>query len=359
MSRSVQIIAEAGVNHNGDRKLAMALVEAAAASGADFVKFQSFDPSALVTPDAAKAPYQRAGADGAESQEPMLNRLVLSKPDQGAVAGHCRECGIGFLSTPFDLQSLAFLVDRLKVPALKLSSGSLTNGPLLLAAARTGLPLILSTGMATMDEISEALNLLAFGWLSRGEPDGRTVIRAAGDSPEGRDSLRRNVTLLHCTTAYPAPFDQVNLRAMDAMRKAFGLRIGYSDHTEGIAVSIAAAALGAVVIEKHLTLDRSLPGPDHAASVEPDEMKALVRGVRLVSQALGSAAKSPVPAEAANSRVVRQSLVTLAPVAAGAVFTRENLGVKRPGTGVSPMEYWDRLGTPAPRDYTANELIDP
>jgi len=351
---SVTIIAEAGVNHDGDLDRALALIDAAAASGADVVKFQTFRAAALVTGGAPKADYQKRTTDGAESQLAMLQRLELGRDAHLRLLDRCGQRNIAFLSTPFDRDSLLFLTDELGCRTLKFSSGDLTNGPLLHLAASRGATVILSTGMATLDEVADALGVLALGYLGR-SPAGADLARAR---VEGADQLAGRVTLMHCTTEYPAPVAEVNLRAMQTLRDTFGLPVGYSDHTEGIAVSLAASALGAVMIEKHFTLDSTLPGPDHKASIEPDQLAALVRGVADVMLSLGSPAKGPTPSERANMAVARKSLVALRPIAAGQPFDETNLGVMRPGTGASPMQWWGRLGQPAARAYAIGEVIE-
>lgn len=354
----VFVVAEAGVNHNGSVARALELIDRAAAAGADAVKFQTFKAERIASRFAGKAVYQKRTTSASESQLDMLRRLELGEAAHRRLAARCRARRIVFLSTPFDRGSLRFLTAGLKVPLLKLPSGELTNGPFLLDAARARTPVVLSTGMADLREIEEALGVLAYGYLnSRVAPASRAAFRAAYADPRGRAALRGRVTLLHCTTEYPAPLADVHLRAMGVLAAAFGLPVGYSDHTEGIAVSIAAAALGAVYIEKHFTLDRRLPGPDHKASLEPDELAALVRGVRAASAALGRPRKEPAPSERKNIRVARKSLVAARAIRRGERFTEGNLAVKRPGGGLSPMLYWDRLGRPAGRDYAADEPI--
>ncbi|MDB5866723.1 MAG: N-acetylneuraminate synthase [Betaproteobacteria bacterium] len=358
MSR-VYVIAEAGVNHNGSLELALQLVDAAAAAGADAVKFQTFTADTLVSRSAPKAAYQIATTNEDESQHAMIRKLELAHADHAALVERCKVCGIDFLSTPFDPVSLDFLVHELGVERLKFSSGDLTNAPLLLRAARTGLPVILSTGMSVLGEVETALAVLAFGYT---EPD-RTPSKAdcalAYASAAGRDALRDKVTLLHCTTEYPAAYADINLNSMATLRNAFGLSTGYSDHSPGIAVPIAAIALGASVLEKHFTLDRSLPGPDHKASLDLDALSLMVEAVRQVELALGSAVKAPAACELANIPVARKSLVAAADIRKGDVFTAENLTVKRPGDGVSPVEYWDWLGRVAQRDYRRDEKVEP
>lgn len=358
MNDTVYIIAEAGVNHNGELQRALALVDAAAAAGADAVKFQTFNPKALVTASARQADYQIRNDGDAGSQLAMLERLALTPDDHHVLMAHCATRNIQFLSSPFDSASASFLMDVLKLPRIKLGSGELTNGPLLLQLARGNRDLILSTGMATLDEIREALGVLAFGYLQQGEPPGRAALLAALAHPDALTVLKRRVTLLHCTTEYPCPLDQVNLRAMDTLADTFDLKVGYSDHTLGIQVSVAAAARGACLLEKHFTLDRALPGPDHAASLEPDELTALVNAVRQVSQALGNGIKAPAAVELKNATVARKSLIAARAISKGEHFSADNLTIKRPGSGRSPLDYWDLLDRAASRDYDPDEIIE-
>lgn len=352
----VTIIAEAGVNHNGSLERALEMVDVAAAAGADVVKFQTFNASALVTANAPKADYQKVTTDSAESQLDMLRGLELDAEAHRVLISRCAEKSIEFLSTPFDLASLDLLVGELKLPRLKIGSGELTNAPLVHAAASKGLDIILSTGMATLDEVAGALGVLAHGYLGRPDPD-ENSFGAAYDSSEGQEVLKTHVMLLHCTSAYPTPDGDVNLGAMKTLGRAFGLPVGFSDHSEGITLSIAAVAAGAGMIEKHFTLDRSLPGPDHKASLEPSELAALVAGVRRVSTAMGDGEKVPRSIELATADVARKSLVAMSAIAAGDIFTPENLTVKRPGTGLSPSLYWSMLGTHAARPYETDDLI--
>jgi N-acetylneuraminate synthase len=351
------VIAEAGVNHNGSLDRALAMVDAAADARADAVKFQTFRASDLARGDAPAAPYQ-ARAAGAVSQRDLLRPLELDAAAHRRLLERCRERRIAFLSTPFDLASLRLLVDGLALDTIKLPSGELTNGPLLLAAARSGRQLLLSTGMAYLGEVEDALRILAFGFAGGGAAPSRGAFEDAYLGDAGQRALADRVILLHCTSDYPAPAAAVNLRAMDTLAGAFGLRVGLSDHTLGTAIPIAAAARGACVIEKHFTLDRRLPGPDHQASLEPAELAALVAGVRAVEQALGHPAKRPGPDELANRRIVRKSLVAARSIRRGEPFSEENLTAKRPGDGCSPMAYWDLLGRPASRDYACDAAID-
>lgn len=355
---SVYLIAEAGVNHNGSLDVALRLVDAAAEAGADAVKFQTFTADNLVRKSAPKAEYQVQTTGVSESQYEMLRRLELPRASHEALLERCTARNIDFLSTPFDEAGLDFLTDELGLKTIKLGSGEVTNGPLLLHAARKGVDVILSTGMSALGEVETALSCLAFGYIGNDEPPSLEAFLAAYASPEGQDAMRRKVTLLHCTTEYPAPFADVNLRSILTMKDAFGLRVGYSDHTEGIAVSIAAAALGASVIEKHFTLDRTLPGPDHRASLEPDELAELVRSVRQVEAALGSGVKTPSPSERENRMIVRKSLVAKRPIRKGERFTAENVTCKRPGGGVSPIAFWSVLERTADRNYDEDEVLD-
>ncbi|MGX4803493.1 N-acetylneuraminate synthase [Bradyrhizobium guangdongense] len=358
MSESVWIIAEAGVNHNGAIDRALQLVDVAADAGADAVKFQTFRADKLATARAAKADYQRTNTGESNSQLEMLRDLELSADDHRRIVERCRQKEIAFMSTAFDVESLLML-EGFNVPAIKIPSGDLTSADLLLSAARLRRKLIMSTGMATLGEIEEALGVVAFGLTMHRPPTRRADFQLAYLSAAGRDALRSNVTLLHCVTEYPAEPDIVNLRAMDTMASAFGLPVGYSDHTMGIEVSLAAVARGAKVIEKHFTLDRTLPGPDHAASLEPAELKRMVSGIRNIERALGSAIKGPVAAELRNRSVARRSLVAARRIAQGEVFAAEMISAKRPGDGLSPMEAWNLIGRRATRDYDPDEQIEP
>jgi N-acetylneuraminate synthase len=355
--KHIYIIAEAGVNHNGSLDLAQKLIDVAADAGADAVKFQTFKAEALVSASAPKAEYQKVTTSVDESQIDMLRKLELDEAEHQVLVEYCRVRGIQFLSTTFDEGSVDFLVKKIGVRIIKLPSGEITNAPLLLHAAWTRKPIILSTGMSTLTEIRTALGVLAFGYTRRKEKPSLTKFRDAFQSKSGQRALRENVTLLQCTTEYPAPFHEVNLRVMETMHTAFGLPVGLSDHSVGIAIPIAAAALGASVIEKHFTLDRKLPGPDHQASIEPDELRLMVKSIREVEDALGSARKAPAKVELKNLRIVRRSLVALKNIARGEQFTAENLGCKRPGTGVSPLKYWQMLGKKADKKYQRDEVI--
>lgn len=352
------IIAEAGVNHNGEEALAFQLVDAAHQAGADIVKFQTFKAKNLVTEQAKQAEYQVVNTHKEESQLAMLSRLELSYEVHHQLVKYCEFLGIEFLSTAFDSESLAFLVDDLGLKRLKLPSGELTNAPLVLEHARTGCDLIVSTGMATMAEIETALGVIAFGYTA--ESDAEPSLQAfqqAYASAEGQKKLQQKVTILHCTTEYPAPMQEINLRAMDTLGNAFNLPAGYSDHSEGIAIPIAAVARGAVMIEKHFTLDRNMEGPDHNASLEPDELKAMVKGIRQVEIALGSYVKTPTVSEVKNKSVVRKSIVAATDIEEGEELNTSNLTIKRPGSGLSPYRYWDLIGRKATKAYKLGELI--
>ncbi|CAI6084360.1 N-acetylneuraminate synthase [Cohnella sp. JJ-181] len=349
------IIAEAGVNHNGSLELAMDLIRAAADAGADAVKFQTFKADLLVTRTADRAAYQDRNTGDADTQYEMIRKLELSEADHLSLKAECAVRGIAFLSSPFDLASLRLLVEDVGVDRLKIPSGEITNAPLLLNAARSGLPIILSSGVCTMADIESALAWIAFGYRNEDGIPTEGAVMEAYASPEGQRLLREKVTLLHCTTEYPAPFDEVNLRVMDTFATAFGLSVGYSDHTQGIAIPIAAVARGATVIEKHFTLSRGLPGPDHQASLEPNELQAMVAAIRQVEQALGSAVKKPSRSESLNRNVIRKSLVAATDIRKGERFTVDNIGIKRPGGGLAPNRYWDLLGRKALRDYAADE----
>lgn len=327
----IQIIAEVGVNHNGDIDVAKLLIEKASAAGADYVKFQTFCTHELTVLDAPQATYQKQTAGEYVSQYEMLKALELSYEAHSILKAYCRQCGIGFLSTPFDLKSLAFL-DQFGIPFWKVPSGEITNYPYLVRMAKTGKRIILSTGMSTLQEIRDALQLL----------------RSHGSG---------EVTLLHCNTQYPTPFEDANLNAIQTLRERFGVPVGYSDHTTGIEVSVAAAALGATVLEKHFTLDRTMMGPDHCASLEPNELAMMIRMIRNIEKALGSPVKQPSPSEIENIGTVRKSIVAARVIQVGEQFTEENLTTKRPGNGLSPMLWPKIIGQIAPRSFQADEAI--
>lgn len=333
MNTHVTIIAEAGVNHNGDIGIAMKMIEVAASAGADYVKFQTFKTEKLVTADAPKAAYQEIQTGSGGNQFGMLKKLELDEQAHLLLMDHARKHGIRMISTPFDEES-ADLLNRLNVDLFKLGSGDLTNILLLRKLSSFGKPVILSTGMADLDEIRKAIAIVELKGLPRSK-----------------------ITLLHANTDYPTPYADVNLRAMKTMELEFGVAIGYSDHTQGIEVPVAAVALGATVIEKHFTLDRGMAGPDHQASLEPPELHALVKSIRNIELALGSPKKEPSPGERKNIPAARKSIVAACPIYKGERFTEQNLTVKRPGTGICPLRWDDIIGTFATRNYRTDELI--
>lgn len=345
------------MNHNGSIKMARQLIDVAAEAGADAVKFQTFKADKVVSKYAPKAAYQKQTTAKNESLLEMVRKLELDESAHRNLLEHCRRRGIEFLSTPFDFESVDLLARKLKLRRLKIPSGEITNGPYLLHVARTGKPVILSTGMSTLGEIEKALGVLAFGYLSKTNKPSLEKFQKAYASAKGRKVLREKVSLLHCTTEYPAPFDEVNLRAMETMHNAFGLPVGLSDHTTGIAVPIAAVAMGAAIIEKHFTLDRNLPGPDHKASLEPDELEAMITAIRNVELAFGQDQKRPTVSEMKNKDVARKSLVAATVIRRGEIFSPSNLTMKRPGKGISPMLYWTLIGKAAKKDYDTDETI--
>ncbi len=331
MTSKVLIIAEAGVNHNGSVELAKRLADEAKNAGADFVKYQTFIPEKIVAGDATMAEYQKKNIGKEESQLEMLSKLSLRFKEFEEVKTYCEKIGIGFLSTPFDFDSIVFL-NKLGLPFWKIPSGEVTNTPYLIKIAKTGKPVIMSTGMCNEEDIRFALNIL-------------------------KEYGSGEVTLLHCNTEYPTPFVDVNLKAMLTLKNSFKVRVGYSDHTQGIEIPIAAVALGAEVIEKHFTLDRNMEGPDHKASLEPGELKAMVKSIRHIEEALGSGEKVPSDSEKKNSVVVRKSIVAARDIKKGEAFSEENLTTKRPGNGISPKKWFEIMGKIATRDIFADELI--
>jgi len=333
MRQRTLIIAEAGVNHNGDMELAKKLIDIAAEAGADLVKFQTFNANRQVTQTAKKAGYQTKSTDGNETQHEMLRRLELTPEMHNELISHCASRSIGFFSTGFDIESVDLLVS-LGQHQFKIPSGEITNLPYLRHIGQLGKPVILSTGMATLGDIEAAIEAL-----------------------EQAGTTRVNLTLLHCTTEYPTPTAEVNLRAMQSIHSAFGVAVGYSDHTQGIEVAIAAVALGATVIEKHFTLDRNLPGPDHKASLEPAELKAMVTAIRNIEVALGDGIKRLTPGEAKNKPVTRKSLVASQAINAGELFSAQNVTAKRPGTGISPMRWDEIIGQAAFKEYDEDDLL--
>jgi N,N'-diacetyllegionaminate synthase len=329
---SVYVIAEAGINHNGSFELACRLIDVAKKAGADCVKFQTFISENFVSCLAQKAEYQKKTEGKSKTQLDMIRELELPFSDFRRLSEHCQSIGIQFLSTPFDLSSIAFL-DTLDMPFWKIPSGEVTDLPYLLAIAKTGKPAVMSTGMCKMEEIQAAMEALLVNGTSK-------------------------ITLLHCSTEYPTPFEDVNLRAMLTMQDCFGVDVGYSDHTVGIEVAVSAAAMGATMIEKHFTLDRNMEGPDHKASLEPDQLAAMVRSIRNIEIALGNGSKEPSTSEQRNINIVRKSIVARCPIHRGDVLTEDTITTKRPGNGISPMRWFDILGTKAVRDFHEDELIE-
>ncbi|HEX5329457.1 N-acetylneuraminate synthase [Sulfuricurvum sp.] len=330
---SIFIIAEAGVNHNGSLEIAKALIDVAAQSGADAVKFQTFKADKLVSKTAQKASYQKQTTDADESQYAMIKKLELDERAHHELIDYCAQKNILFLSTPFDHESIDLLAD-LGMEIFKIPSGEITNLPYLRHIGSLQKEVILSTGMATLDEIDAALH----------------VLNTAGTAKE-------RITVLHATTEYPCPMDEVNLRAMQTIRDTFDIRVGYSDHTRGIEIPIAAAAMGASVIEKHFTLDREMEGPDHKASLEPDELIAMVRSIRNIEKALGDGIKRPSPSELKNIPIARKSIVASRAIAEGERLSEENITIKRPGNGISPMRYDEIIGAVASKNYDEDEAI--
>ncbi|WP_420349575.1 N-acetylneuraminate synthase [Pelagibius sp.] len=358
MTESVYVIAEGGVNHNGSLQKAFEIVDAASYAGADAVKFQTFQADRLVTNTAGKAQYQERLTHAEETQFEMLRQLELSDGMHREIMARCASCGLDFLSTPFDGESLRYLIEDLGLRQIKVPSGEITNGPLLLQAAQRADRVILSTGMATLAEIETAVAVLVRGMV---DPNTHPVsLSEVLDcyAEHGTDPLKGRVSLLHCTSEYPAAMADVNLRAMDTLSQAFGLDFGLSDHTMGIAAPIAAVARGAILVEKHLTIDRNLPGPDHAASLEPAEMKDMVRSIREIEVALGDGRKRPKGTERANRAAIRKSIVASRLISAGESFTSENMVFKRPGIGLSPMHYWDLKGATASRAFAIDDPIE-
>lgn len=354
---SVLIIAEAGVNHNGEKEKAFALIDAAAKAGADAVKFQTFNAERLAAMTAPKAAYQNKTTDASQSQLEMLKQLELPVEWHKELQAHASAQNIQFISTAFDLDSLAFL-ETLNLPFYKIPSGEITNGPLLLAFARTRKKVILSTGMATLGEVEQALAILAWGYLKKKSPSCLSEVWQRWSTPQAGQVVTDKVSLLHCTSQYPTSMEEVNLRAMDALRSSFGLPVGYSDHTQGGLIPAAAVARGAQIIEKHFTLSRELPGPDHKASLEPEELARMVGDIRSIEIALGDARKRPQVSEWDTRIAARQQIIAVLPIKSGEKMTPAHLGTARAGAGESPVHLWDLIGTRATRDYRVGDTIE-
>jgi len=355
---SIYIIAEAGVNHNGSMSMAFDLIRAAHESGADAVKFQTFKTDKLVTSEARKAAYQDENDNSTRTQAEMLKQLELTDEQFIELSRECERIGIDFLTTCFDSGSLDVICQKTKIRELKIGSGDITNLPLIIEHARTGLDIIISTGMSTLAEVEDALAALAFGYLSKKDaPENYDWLKLNYFSEGKLDRIRDKVTILHCVTDYPASHECLNLPAIPLIKLAYGMKVGYSDHSLGIEACCAAVALGAVCLEKHLTMDQNLPGPDHKASSSPIEFKALVSAVRNLEQSVLPKVKSPTSREQANLEVARKYLVAAAPIRKGELFSKENIEIKRSKTGISPQRFWDVLGNEATREFASGESI--
>jgi len=357
MSHKTYIIAEAGVNHNGSIENAKALIDVASKAGADAVKFQTFKTENVISVSAPKADYQVEQTGAEESQYEMVKKLEFDAAAHVTLVDYANTVGIQFLSTAFDEDSLVLLTRNFDLPVLKIPSGEINNAPFLVKIAQTKKPIILSTGMATLGEIETALSILAFGYVSTGLDPSWESFQSAYASLNGQMALKKYVTILHCTTEYPAPLEEVNLRVMDSIAAAFSLPVGYSDHTQGITIPVAAVARGATMIEKHFTLDRNMEGPDHKASLEPDELTNMVCAIREVEKSLGQSVKIPTLSEQKNKTIARKSLVAKKAIKTGELFSEDNLTCKRPGNGISPLHFWDLLGKKCQQDYQADDLI--
>jgi 2,4-diacetamido-2,4,6-trideoxy-beta-L-gulose transferase len=358
MRKQAFIIAEAGVNHNGDLSLALEMVDIASKAKASAIKFQTFKTEELVTKSAPKAEYQLKNHQIDESQFSMLKKMELSEENHYKILERCKKKEIQFLSTPFDSKSLHFLVNDLKMETIKIPSGEITNGPFLLEISRLAKKIILSTGMSNLGDIEKALELIAFGINSQVTdlPTEANIFKVLSR----RDiwtQLKEKVVILHATTEYPAPIDQINLSAMKTIQEAFKLPFGYSDHTNGIHIPIAAIAMGACVIEKHFTLDKNLPGPDHKASLEPNELQQMVQLIRETELAIGDGIKRPVASEVKNMLIARKSILASRPIKKGELYSKSNTVIKRPGNGISPMMYWDIIGKEAGSDFREGDCI--
>jgi len=357
---STIVIAEAGVNHNGDLQKAFQLVDAASEAGADIVKFQIFKAENLATTSAEKANYQKKTSNSSESQFSMLKKLELDNESYFKLQKYCHQKEIDFLLTAFDFDSLKFLLDELRLKILKIPSGDITNAPLILSHAVSGRDIILSTGMSNLNEVETALSVISYGYLNQNINLKPSIedFKKAYNSSEGKDLLEEKVILLHCTTEYPAPLKDINLDAMNTLKDHFKLKVGYSDHSDGTLVPIAAAALGAKIIEKHITLNKNDIGPDHRASLEPDEFKRMISSIRKVELLKGDGIKKPRESESSNIIIARKSIFAKKIIKAGEIFSEENIALKRPFKGLDPITYWEVLGQKATRDYEVDEAIE-
>jgi N-acetylneuraminate synthase len=358
MKNHTYIIAEAGVNHNGSLDLAFDLVDAAVNAGVNAVKFQTYKTENLVTKHAKQAKYQVKNIGEETSQFDMLKKLELSYDEFDQIKAYCDKKKIEFLSTPFDRESVDFLVNEIGIKTVKIPSGELTNIPFIHYIATKRKPIILSTGMSTIKDIHESLSFIAFGLAYPNEKVEIEAVHSFYHTSEAKNWLGNYVTILHCTTEYPTPYTDINLRAMDHIKREFQVNVGLSDHSEGIYVPIAAIARGAQIIEKHFTISRSLPGPDHSASLEPAELTEMVKAIRLIEQSLGNSEKKPTKKEQQNQIAARKSLVAAMSIQVGQIFTEENITIKRPGSGMEPSRLWSIIGKTASKSYEEDELID-
>ncbi|GAA5415657.1 N,N'-diacetyllegionaminic acid synthase [Paraliobacillus ryukyuensis] len=350
------IIAEAGVNHNGDIQIAKKLIETASNCGADAIKFQTFHASTLVTVNAKQTKYQQKNTGQKKSQLEMLQQLELTDNEFMELNAFSETKGIDFLSTPFDRDSLDFLVDKLELSTIKISSGDLNNYPYLYEVAKKSDQIIISTGMSTIDEIHKALAFIAYG-LAGKEINNKSDVLEFYQLSVAKEKLKQHVTVLQCTTSYPTPLEEVNLQSIKFLQQELALPVGFSDHTDSTLIPATAVAMGACVIEKHFTLDKTMPGPDHKASLEPIQLKEMIEAIRKVEKAQGNFGKKLTVSEKDNINLVRKSLIANRNISKGELFTEGNLVVKRPGDGISPEFYWDYIGTQAQKDYQKDDLI--
>ena len=354
----VYVIAEAGVNHNGNVKLAYELIDEAVKADVDAIKFQTFKAENLASKNAEKASYQLQNTNNNESQLEMLKRLELSNEDYINLKKYAENKNIDFITTAFDNDSLAFILNDLKVNKLKIPSGEITNAPFLLSHAKSNLEIILSTGMANQNEIKKALDILAFGFIyPEINVSSSKQLIDIDKNKNYREVLQQKVSILHCTTEYPAPLNELNLKAIQTLRESYNIKVGYSDHSEGIIAPIIACSFGASIIEKHFTLDRNMQGPDHKASLEPKELRNMTNAIRKIDGMIGNGIKTPSTAEIKNIDIVRKSIVTRKKIKKGEIFTENNITTKRPATGLSPMNYWDLIGKTSEEDYDEDEII--
>lgn len=351
------IIAEAGVNHNGNIEIALQLIDKAKSIGVDAIKFQLFDAASLVTAEAEQAGYQKKSAKGFKNQLQMLQELELPFDAYHRLKAHADSCGIDFLVTPFCLKSLDFLIQELKLNTIKISSGDVCHGPLLYQAAKQQVKIILSTGMCGLDDIGQALKTMAFGYIDTNTEPSLKNFDLYYQTELAQQALKDNVTLLHCVSEYPAPLAETNLKAMDALKEKFGLPVGFSDHSQFIWASVAAVAREASIIEKHFTLDNTMSGPDHTASLDVKDFSQMVEAIRAVEQTIGTHHKNPTASELKNKQCVRRSMVASTTIKPGDIFSEQNLTFKRPENGLSPMQYWNKLGKPSKQNYKKDEAI--